>query len=184
MTNSEHAPSQRAMVEVWERHMAAEFESKSIDATMATMTPSPFVNHVPVMTGGIGWDEVRHFYLTHFIPCQAADTSILPVARTVGQDRIVDEIIFKFTHTTDMPWILPGVPPTGRHAEVAMVVVVQFEDGKVAGERIYWDQACVLAQVGLIDADSLPATAIEASRKVLDPAQEPSNRLIARTTRP
>ncbi len=175
-----HDLSQQALVEVWEQHMAAEFESRSIDATMATMTQHPFVNHVPVMTGGVGPDEVRHFYSTYFIPRQAADTRIVPVARTVGADRIVDELIFKFTHTTEMPWILPGVAPTGRHVEVAMVVVVQFEHGKVAGERIYWDQAGVLAQVGLIDPDRLPVTAIEASLKVLDPTGAPSNRLIER----
>ncbi len=182
MTNDDLTPTQRAMVDLWEQHMAAEFETKSIDATMATMTRTPFVNHVPVMTGGVGYDDVRHFYLTHFIPCQAADTAIRPVARTVGKDRIVEELIFTFTHTRAMPWILPGVPPTGRRVEVAMVVVVQFEDGKVAGERIYWDQACVLAQVGLIDADRLPITASEASRKALDPGQEPSNRLMERVT--
>jgi len=180
MTNDDLTSGQQTMVDVWERHMAAEFEAKSIEATMATMTRNPFVNHVPVMTGGVGYDEVRQFYLASFIPAQAADTTIVPVARTIGRDRIVDEIIFKFTHTIEMPWILPGVPPTGRRVEVAIVVVVQFEDGKVAGERIYWDQACVLAQVGLIDAESLPATAIEASRKVVNPAQEPSNRLIER----
>jgi carboxymethylenebutenolidase len=180
MTSNELTPAQRAMVDVWEQHMAAEFESRSIEATMATMTPDPFVNHVPLMTGGVGYDEVRRFYLTHFIPAQAADTVIVPVARTVGSDRIVDEIIFKFTHTVAMPWMLPGVAPTGRRVEVATVVVVQFEDGKVAGERIYWDQASVLAQIGLIDTAALPIVGIEASRKVTRPASEPSNGLIAR----
>jgi carboxymethylenebutenolidase len=173
-------PEQRAMVEMWERHMAAEFQAKSIEATMATMTPTPFVNHVPVMTGGVGYNEVRHFYGTYFIPGQPPDTEVVPVARTVGWDRIVDELIYKFTHTIEMPWILPGVPPTGRRVEVAVVVVVQFEDGKIAGERIYWDQASVLAQAGLVDAEKLPVTGIEASRKVVDPAQEASNTLIKR----
>jgi carboxymethylenebutenolidase len=180
MSNDDLTPAQQAMVDAWERHMAAEFETKNIEATMATMTRHPFVNHVPVMTGGVGHDEVRKFYQQNFIPRQAADTTIVPFARTIGKDRLVQELIFKFTHTTEMPWILPGVPPTGKHVEVATIVVVQFEDGKVAGERIYWDQACVLAQVGLLDPDRLPITAIEASRKVVDPAREPSNRLIER----
>ena len=171
---------QQAMVEIWERHMTAEFEEKSIDATMATMTSDPFVNHVPVMTGGTGSDEVRHFYSTYFIPGHPPDTEVVPVARTVGDDRVVDELIHKFTHTIEMPWILPGVPPTGKRVEVAVIVVVQFKDGKIAGERIYWDQASVLAQVGLIDPEKLPAAGIKASRKVVDPAQEPSNRLIER----
>lgn len=168
------------MVELWERHMASEFESKDIDATMATMTPNPFVNHVPVMTGGVGYDEVRRFYSTHFISRHPPDTEVASVARTVGTDRIVDELIYKCTHTIEMPWMLPGVPPTGRRVEIAIVVVVQFENGKIAGERIYWDQASVLAQVGLVDLETLPVTGIHASRKVIEPTQEPSNRLIER----
>ena len=173
-------PKQQAMVETWERHMAAEFEEKSIDATMATMSSNPFVNHVPVMTGGVGADNVRRFYSSYFIPGHPPDTETVPVARTVGDDRLVDELIHKFTHTIEMPWILPGVTPTGRWVEIAVIVVVQFKDGKIAGERIYWDQASVLTQIGLIDSERLPVTGIEASRKVIDPVQEPSNRLIQR----
>ena len=182
MNGHDLTPEQRTMVDMWERHMAAEFEAKSIEATMATMTSEPFVNHVPVMTGGVGYTEVRHFYGTYFIPSHPADTEVVPVARTVGKDRIVDELIHKFTHTIQMPWLLPGVPPTGRRVEVAVVVVVQFKDGKIAGERIYWDQASVLAQVGLVDAKKLPVTGIEASRKVVDPTWEPSNLLIKRVS--
>ncbi len=182
MAEQELNTKQRGMVEMWERHMAAEFIEKSINATMATVTPDPFVNHVAVMTGGVGGSAVRHFYSTYFIPAQPSDTEIVPVSRTVGEDRIVDELIHKFTHTVEMPWMLPGVRPTGKRVEVAVVVVVEFKDGKIAGERIYWDQASVLAQAGLIDAETLPATGIEASRKVVDPAQEPSNRLIKRVS--
>jgi carboxymethylenebutenolidase len=101
----------------------------------------------------------------------------------VGEDRVVDELIHRFTHTIEMPWILPGVPPTGKRVEIAVIVVVQFKDGKIAGERIYWDHASVLAQIGLIDASQLPVTGVEASRKVLDPAGEKSNRLIERAIR-
>jgi carboxymethylenebutenolidase len=173
-------PKQQAMVEIWERHIAAEFKMKSVDATMETMTSHPFVNNVAVMTGGIGSDGVRRFYGTYFLPGNPPDTESVPVARTVGEDRLVDELIHKFTHTIATPWILPGVPPTGKRVEIAIIVVVQFEDGKIAGERIYWDQASVLAQIGLINAEQLPVTGIEASRKVLDPTSEPSNRLINR----
>jgi carboxymethylenebutenolidase len=176
-------PEQQTMVEMWERHMAAEFQEKSISATMATMTADPFVNHVPVMTGGVGCNEVLDFYSTHFVPCQPPDTEIVPVARTVGKDRIVDELIHKFTHTIEMPWILPGVPPTGKRVEVAVIVVVQFREGKISGERIYWDQASVLTQVGLIDAQRLPVAGRETSRKVADVSQEPSNALIQRVSR-
>lgn len=180
MADQSLTPKQQAMVELWESHMAGEFKRKDIDATMATMTPNPFVNHVPVMTGGVGFSAVRHFYDTYFIPHQPSDTTFVHVARTVGEDRIVDELIHQFTHDIEMPWILPGVAPTGKRVEVAVIVVVQFEDGKVAGERIYWDQASILAQIGLIDANRLPVAGPEASRKVLEPSREASNRLIER----
>ncbi|WP_091384208.1 ester cyclase [Microbulbifer marinus] len=169
---------QQAIVDMWERHMAAEFEMKSIDATMETMVEHPFVNHVPVMTGGAGADGVRDFYSKHFLTGHPPDTEITPIARTVGEDRLVDELIHKFTHSIEMPWILPGVAPTNRRVEVAVVVVVQFEDGKIAGERIYWDQASVLAQIGLIDVETLPVCGVEASHKVVDHTSHPSNRLI------
>ena len=180
MTDDVLPSHQQRMVELWEGHMAAEFESKDIDATMATMTRTPFVNHVPVMTGGVGYDEVRRFYSMYFIARHPLDTEVISVARTVGTDRIVDELIYKCTHTTEMPWMLPGVAPTGRRIEIAVVVVVQFEEGKIAGERIYWDQASVLAQVGLLNVERLPATGIEASWKVAEPTREPSNQLIER----
>lgn len=118
--------------------------------------------------------------ITYFLPGHPPDTEVEPVARTVGGDRLVDELVHKFTHPIEMTWILPGVPPTGKRVEVAVIVVVQFKDGKISGERIYWDQASVLAQIGLIDAEKILATGIEASRKVLDPILEPSNHLIAR----
>jgi carboxymethylenebutenolidase len=180
MTDQDLKAEQKMMIEIWERHMAAEFKTKSIDETMATMTSDPFVNHVPVMTGGVGYNEVRQFYSTCFIPCHPPDTDFVPVTRTVGKDRIVDELIHKFTHTIEMPWMLPGIPPTGRRVEIAVIVVVQFKDEKIAGERIYWDHASVLAQIGFIDAKKLPASGIEASRKVIDPSQERSNSLIKR----
>jgi carboxymethylenebutenolidase len=182
MTEQDLTASQRALVETWERHMAAEFDSRSIEATMATMTADPVVNHVPVMTGGVGAREVRDFYSLYFIGKHPPDTRIVPLTRTVGQTRIVEELIYQFSHTIEMPWMLPGIAPTGRHVEAALVVVIDFVEGKISGERIYWDQASVLAQLGLIDLERLPATGIEAARKVKDVTQEPSNALIARTS--
>jgi carboxymethylenebutenolidase len=176
---SEHlSPEQQAMVATWEAHVAAEFADHDIGATMATMSADPFVNHVPVMTGGAGDAAVRHFYSNFFLPAHPSDTTSVPIARTVGSDRIVDELHHSFTHDIEMPWMLPGVAPTGRRVEIAVVAVVQFEGGRIAGERIYWDQASVLAQVGLIDAAGLPITGAEAARKAADPNAEPSNVLI------
>ena len=170
--------AQRGLVETWEAHMAAEFETRSIDATMATMTPEPVVNHVPVLTGGVGADAVRRFYTRYFIGNHPPDTHIVHVSRTIGDSRIVDEMIHSFSHSIEMPWMLPGVAPTGRPVVVPVVVIVEFVDGKISAERIYWDQASVLAQVGLIDPDRLPVAGSDEARKVLHPEEVPSNGLI------
>lgn len=172
--------AQKLMVQTWEQHMAAEFQFKDLEATMATMTEEPRVNHVPVMTGGVGQEAVRHFYGNYFIPCQPPDTEIIPVSRTVGYHRIVDQIIHKFTHTIAMPWMLPGVAPTGKRVLNGVVAIIDFQDGKVASEHIYWDQASVLAQLGLLDSNKLPVVGVEGAEKILHPLQLPSNILIQR----
>jgi carboxymethylenebutenolidase len=163
--------------------MQSEFESHSVEGTLETMVDDPYVNHVPVLTGGVGLEEVRKFYSECFIPQQPPDTEIIPLSRTVGNDRVVDELIHRFTHTIEMDWMLPGIPPTGRRVEVPIVVVVQFLEGKIVSEHIYWDQSSVLVQVGLIDPEILPVSGAESAQKVLDPASWPSNELIERADR-
>jgi carboxymethylenebutenolidase len=180
--NQEWNAAELALIELWERHMHFEFAAKDAAATVGTMAEQSWVNHVPVMTGGAGPDEVLDFYARHFIPKMPADTAIELVCRTVGQGRVIDELIFKFTHDLEMDWMLPGVRPTGRRVEVPLVVVVQTRDQRVVFERIYWDQASVLAQIGLLDPGTLPVAGIETARKVLDPAL-PSNELIRRSAR-
>lgn len=165
------------MNDLWERHMAAEFADCSVDATMQTMTEKPMVNHVPVMTGGYGADDVRRFYESHFIPKMPPDTNVTPVSRTIGSDRIVDEIIFSFTHTIEMDWMLPGIAPTHRAVKVPLVVVVGFRDDRVETEHIYWDQASVLLQIGLLDGTKLPICGVDQAEKILDPTR-PSNKLM------
>ena len=177
-------PAQQALSDLWDEHMRSEFESQSVQDTLETMVEDePYVNHVPVLTGGVGLEEVRKFYSERFIPQQPPDAEIIPVSRTVGNDRVEDELIDRFTHTVEMDWMLPGIPPTGRRVEVPLAVVVHFRDGKIASEHIYWDQASVLAQVGLIDTESLPVSGAESARKVLEPTSVPSNRLIERVDR-
>jgi carboxymethylenebutenolidase len=180
MNQVELTPLQEAMVAAWERHVTAEFVEKSVDNTLPTMTANPFVNNVPVMTGGAGIDGVRNFYGRYFLPGNPEDTASVTVARTVGSDRIVEELIHSFTHDIEMPWILPGISPTGKKVEVAIVAVVQFEGDKIAGERIYWDQASVLAQIGWLDAANLPICGAASARKVLSLTSEPTNALIDR----
>jgi carboxymethylenebutenolidase len=158
------------MIAQWEEHIGYEFSTRDASSTIATMVPDAYVNHIPVMTGGYGHEALRRFYQEDFISPMPADTSIQLIARTLGQDRLVDEIIFSFTHTAEMPWMLPGVPPTGRCVEVPLVVVVGFRDGKVAHERIYWDQASVLKQIGLLTDPSLPVFGAETAHKLQNPA--------------
>jgi carboxymethylenebutenolidase len=172
-------PDQQALADCWDAHTRAEFVEHSLEATLATMTAEPAVNHVAVITGGAGLEQVKHFYGTYFVPCQPPDTEIVLVSRTVGQNRVIDELIHKFTHTIAMPWLLPGVAPTGRRVELAVIVVVEFENGKIASERIYWDQASLLVQVGLLNPQKLPVWGAEVAHKILDP-KRPSNELIGR----
>lgn len=167
---------------IFDAHMAAEFAKPDLDATMATMTDSPTLTHVPVLTGGHGYDAVRSFYAKYFHGHWPADTSMVRITRTVGQARLIDEFVVSFTHDIEMPAILPGVKPTGRKVELPHVAVVGFEGDKIAYERIYWDHASLLAQVGLLDAATLPITGAEQAHRVLDPAL-PSNELIHRAER-
>ena len=177
--DSTYTPEEQGLIDVWERHLRCEFADRDPVATVATMSDDNYVNHVPVMTGGRGRDEMLAFYGSHFIPKMPADTQLTPVCRTVGQERVIDEMIFAFTHDIVMDWMLPGVAPTGRRVEVPLVVVVQLRAGQVVCERIYWDQASVLVQLGLLDPSHLPVAGAETARKVLDPGR-PSNDLIRR----
>ena len=158
------------MIARWGEHIGYEFSTRDVAATIATMVEDAYVNHVPVMTGGYGHEALRRFYKEDFISPMPADTSIQLVSRTLGQDQLVDELIFSFTHTEEMPWMLPGVPPTHRHVDIPLVVVVGFREGKLAHERIYWDQASVLKQIGLLTDASLPVFGAETAQKLLDPA--------------
>jgi carboxymethylenebutenolidase len=167
------------LVALWEEHIRHEFDTKSTDETLATMVADAYVDHVPVLTGGSGQAELRQFYATHFIPRMPPDLEMTPVSRTIGVDQLVDEMVVNFTHSIEMDWMLPGIAPTGRPVEVALVVIVRFRDGKLAHEHIYWDQASVLAQLGLIDPAALPVAGAESARKVLDPTL-PAHALIRR----
>jgi carboxymethylenebutenolidase len=152
---------------LWQEHTDHEFVTRDTEATLRTMVDDAYVNHVPVMTGGRGKDELRAFYSTDFIPKMPPDTALVPVSRTVGENQLVDEMIFSFTHTEEMPWMLPGVPPTNRPVKIPLVVIVKFRDGKLAHEHIYWDQASVLKQIGLLTDPSLPVCGAETAEKVL-----------------
>jgi carboxymethylenebutenolidase len=160
------------LLALWEEHTKHEFATRDVDSTLDTMVDDAYVNHIPVMTGGYGKAALREFYSQRFIPCMPPDTTLTPVSRTVGADQLVDEMIFSFTHTQEMPWMLPGVAPTGRRVEVALVAIVRFRDGKLAHEHIYWDQASVLKQIGLLTDPALPVLGAESAHKVVNPKMQ------------
>ena len=164
---------------LWDQHCYQEFATRDVPATMKTMVDNPYVNHIPTMTGGVGASELARFYQNHFVNANPADTKLVPVSRTIGADRLVDEMLFCFTHDREIDWMLPGVAPTGKYVEVALVAIVCFRGGKLYHEHIYWDQASVLAQIGLIDKNSLPVAGAESAKKLLDETQ-PSNTLMKR----
>ncbi len=176
------SPAQETLRQLWEEHVQHEFSTRNTEETLATMVEDAYVNHIPVLTGGVGRDELREFYSKRFIPQMPPDTEMTPVSRTIGEDQLVDEMVFKFTHSIRMDWMLPGVAPTGKRVEVPLVAIVRFREGKLAHEHIYWDQASVLAQIGLIEAATLPVAGVESARKVLDPTL-PANALMRRADR-
>lgn len=161
--------AQQKMVALFEQHMNAELNG-DLDTTMATMSDDPHLNHVPVMAGGVGKDGVRQFYSNHlvgkFFP---PDVKIVKISSTIDNHQIVDEMVISFTHTVAIDWLLPDVPPTGKPVELAVVAIVGIKDDKITHEHIYWDQASVLVQVGLLDPAGLPVNGVESARKVLDP---------------
>ena len=162
---------------LWEHHLHHEFTGRDTAATLATMVAEPYVNHIPTMTGGTGADALSRFYAEHFIPKMPKDTTLTPLSRTVGADRVVDEMIFSFTHNEEIDWMLPGVAPTGKTVSVPLVAIVAFRGNKLYHEHIYWDQASVLVQVGLLEPQGLPVAGAETARKAVDETL-PSNRLI------
>ncbi|SEF23903.1 carboxymethylenebutenolidase [Variovorax sp. NFACC28] len=164
---------------LWDKHCEYEFGTRNVDDTMSTMVAEPYVNHIPTMTGGVGYKALHAFYTNHFVNSNPPDTSLVPISRTVGATQVVDEMLFCFTHTTEIPWMLPGVAPTGKRVEIPLLAVIKFRGDKLYHEHIYWDQASVLVQVGLLDAKLLPVAGIETARKLLDETL-PSNTLMKR----
>ena len=174
-------PDDQALIEVWEAHTAAEFEHKDADAAIATMTERPVLIHVPVGTGATGKEALRKFYAEIFIPQMPDDVELELLSRSVGQGRIIDEFILHLTHSVRMDWFVPGIEPTGRRLAVPHVGIIAFEHGKISSEHIYWDQATVLSQLGLLES-SLPVMGADQKNRLLD-ANAPANQLIDRLSR-
>lgn len=163
--------------DLWDEHVKHEFDTRDVPATMATMVAEPYVNHIPTMTGGVGSKELSRFYQHHFVHGNPPDMKLIPLSRTVGALQIVDEFIMCFTHTTEIDWLIPNVAPTGKYVEIPMLGVVRFRGDKLYHEHIYWDQASVLVQIGLLNPEGLPIAGVITAQKLLDESL-PSNTLM------
>ncbi|WP_019215355.1 ester cyclase [Legionella tunisiensis] len=157
----------KALLDAFQRHVDAELHN-DLNTTLATMSSKPHLNNIPTTLGGIGIEEVRNFYSMFLLSGKffPPDTEMTPISRTIDEHQLVDEIIFKCTHTTEIGWMLPGIAPTGKRIEIPLVVIVGFSHGKVTHEHIYWDQASVLVQVGLLEPFGLPVKGIETAQRM------------------
>jgi carboxymethylenebutenolidase len=158
---------EQKLADVWDEHLRAEFQARSEKETLATMVANPRVHLAPVLLGGSGKEEVSEFY-RRFMSQIPSDTQIVPVSRTIGQGRVVEEVIFHFTHDVQMDWMVPGIPPTGRQVEIPLLIVIQFDGDKMVHEHLYWDQASVLVQLGVLASAHLPVVGVESARSILD----------------
>jgi carboxymethylenebutenolidase len=162
------SPRRYDLGKVFDEHIKNEFEKRDVGATMKTMVKEPYVHHIPVLTGGFGYDGVYNFYKDEFIGKMPTDTKFVRVSRTIGKDQVVDELILSFTHDREIEFMLPGIPPTGKYVELPHVVVMKFNESKIAHEHIYWDQASLLVQIGLLDPKHLPVSGIEQARMLTE----------------
>jgi carboxymethylenebutenolidase len=154
--------------EIFDKHLEFEFDKEDVNATMTTMTKDPYVHHVPTLAGGRGYNGVYNFYKNHFVGKMPKDFKVTKISRTVGIDQVVDELVISFTHDTEIKYLLPGVAPTGKYVEIPHVVIMKFKNSKISHEHIYWDEASVLAQIGLLKTESIPITGIEQTKKLVE----------------
>ncbi|KAF5333576.1 hypothetical protein D9611_002291 [Ephemerocybe angulata] len=176
---------------IWEEHTYFEFESRSVAKTMGTMVAEPYVNHIPTMTGGLGRENLTRFYRDHFIFSNPADARLEVVSRTVGPDRVVDEFVYHITHDRQVDWLLPGVPETHKKLAIPMLAVVNIRGDRLYNEHIWWDQATVLKQAGIlptyvpyptpegnVHSLRLPVAGAESAEMLVDESKGKSNAML------
>jgi carboxymethylenebutenolidase len=161
-------PYVHKLSEVFDEHIKCGFQKHDLEATMKTMVKEPYVHHVPVLTGGIGYSGVYNFYKNELVGKMPDDTKFVRISRTIGKDQVVDEVILSFTHNREIEFMLPGIPPTGKHVELPNVIIMKFNAGKIAHKHIYWDQASLLVQIGLLDPKCIPVSGIEQARMLME----------------
>ena len=170
-------PSRAALAAVWDQHVAAEFEVRDADVAVETMTDDATLIHMPTGTGARGKEALRTFYARHFIPAWPDDVSVESISRTIGTDMVVDELLIRLTHSRVMDFWLPGLAPTGLPIVSVTIAVVGFAGDRIRFERIYWDQASLLAQLGVLDTRTAPILGAEQAAFLTDP-DAPLNQLL------
>jgi carboxymethylenebutenolidase len=135
---------------LWLAHLDGEFTNRNEEESLATMVEDASVCHVPTGSGAAGKTILRRYYRDEFIPSIPEDWNITTINRVVTDTCIVEEDKLRFHHTKQMDWFLPSVSPTGKLIEIDIVVFIDFRDGLMSAERIYWDQASVLRQIGML----------------------------------
>ncbi len=157
----------KELLEGWQQHCYFEFEKKDARAALGTMSDNPHALLVPLAIGGRGREGVYNFYHDYFLAQLPADIMAVPISQVVGENILAEEAVYQFTHAQVMDWLIPGVPPTGKRLEVGVVGIITFENGKVATEHLYWNDASVLAQVGILDPSKVPVKGYEIPRTLL-----------------
>jgi carboxymethylenebutenolidase len=156
------------LLAVWQQHVYSEFVKKDAKEALITMSDDPYVLFVPVAIGGRGREGVYNFYHDYFLAQLPADIAPVPISQVIGKDILVEEAVYQFTHDQELDWMIPGVPATGKPVEAGVVAIIRFEGGKIAREHLYWDQASVLAQLGILDPGKVPVKGVESARKLLE----------------
>ena len=168
MATIETASVEQNLLEVWQQHTYSEFVLKDAKAALATMSDNPYVLMVPIAVGGRGREGVYNYYHDHFLAQLPADLKSIAISQVIGKDILVEEAVYQFTHDQVMDFMIPGVPPTGKHVEVGVVGIIKFENAKIASEHLYWDHASVLAQLGVIDQGKVPVKGVESAGMLLE----------------
>jgi carboxymethylenebutenolidase len=139
----------RELERAWDGHREALLVRRDLAAALAPLVAEPSVMHIPAMTGAAGRRALERFYAEELLPYVPGDLALSPISRTVDRWRLVDETTVSFTHERVLPWLLPGVEPTFRRAEVLAIAVVGFERARIRSQRILWDHVTLAAQLGL-----------------------------------
>ena len=166
MSQSLLTPAQEKQIQVWRQHTFAEFVTKDLEGVLATMVQEPHVLMVPTGLGGAGRVALREFYAERFIPQIPSDMRPITVSLTIGIDRIVEELIYEFTHDIEMQWLAPGIAPTGNFVVLPVTAIIEFERDKIAHEHLYFDQATLLIQLGVLQPSAVPMNGIESAHKL------------------